>query len=72
MADAVADEAQPPLDEEEADRRREEPDTAPAANASRMNSRSNMDVRRVVPALGKRARRPVEDDAASHEQRRWT
>src|SRR5215211_3701210 len=43
------------------------PTIAPAANASRMNSRSSMGVRRVVPDTGEVPRRPVEDDAAPDE-----
>src|SRR5439155_21953017 len=43
------------------------PTTMPAPNASRMNSRSSMDVRRVVPDTGQGRRRPVEDDALAHE-----
>ena len=40
---------------------------APAANASRMNSVSNMDVRGVVPGRRERARAAVEDDRAADE-----
>src|SRR6476659_3510063 len=43
------------------------PTTMPAPNASRMNSRSSMGVRRVVPDTGQGRRRPVEDDAAADE-----
>src|SRR6188508_476493 len=43
------------------------PTTAPAAKASRMNSRSSMDMRRVVPEAGEILRRAVEDDAAADE-----
>src|SRR5207248_6019343 len=43
------------------------PTIAPAANARRMNSNSNMDVRGVVPDAGERRRRSVEDDAAADE-----
>src|SRR5215475_6234686 len=43
------------------------PTIAPAANASRMNSLSNMDVRRVVPRGWKRARAAVEDDRPAHQ-----
>src|SRR2546430_1705081 len=41
--------------------------SAPAAKASRMNSNSNMDMRRVVPDPRKRRRRAVEDDALADE-----
>src|SRR3954454_23418959 len=43
------------------------PTIAPAANASRMNSRSSMRVRRVVPDARQVRRRPVEDDPLAHE-----
>src|SRR3954454_13603064 len=45
------------------------PTIAPAANASRMNSRSSMRVRRVVPDARQPGRRSVEDDplAPQHE-----
>src|SRR5437867_7103540 len=43
------------------------PTTIPAANASRMNSRSSMRVRGVVPDTGQVRGRPVEDDLAAHE-----
>src|SRR5436190_17667373 len=43
------------------------PTIAPAANASRMNSRSSMHVRGVVPDAGERRRRAVEDDPLAHE-----
>src|SRR5436309_11680612 len=43
------------------------PTTMPAPNASRMNSRSSMDVRGVVPDTGQVRRRPVEDDLAADE-----
>src|SRR5881409_3388045 len=43
------------------------PTTAPAAKASRMNSRSSMRVRGVVPYPGQLRRWPVEDDALAHE-----
>src|SRR6059058_6247873 len=45
------------------------PTIAPAANASRMNSRSSMDVRRVVPDAGELRRIAVEDDALAHENK---
>ena len=67
VPDAVADQAHPPLDEEEADRGREQPTIAPAANASRMNSESRMDVRGVVPARRELAGCAVEDDPAADE-----
>ena len=41
--------------------------TAPAANARRMNSLSSMRVGGVVPLGREGAGRPVEDDAAAHE-----
>src|SRR4029079_2005916 len=41
---------------------------APAANASRMNSNSNMHVRGVVPDARQIGRRSVEDDRAANEQ----
>src|SRR5580765_6427157 len=44
------------------------PITAPAANASRMNSNSNMHVGRVVPDARQICRRSVEDDRAANEQ----
>src|SRR6266545_1454262 len=44
------------------------PTTIPAPNASRMNSRSSMDVRGVVPDTGKGRRWPVEDDRLADEQ----
>src|SRR6266540_1444181 len=43
------------------------PTIAPAANASRMNSNSNMDVGGVVPQLGQGRGRPVEDDSLADE-----
>src|SRR4051794_20774207 len=43
------------------------PTIAPAANASRMNSRSSMGVGGVVPDAGQARRRPVEDDRLAHE-----
>src|SRR2546423_358487 len=43
------------------------PTTIPAPNASRMNSRSSMDVRGVVPDTGQGRGRPVEDDLAPDE-----
>src|SRR3954449_12350742 len=43
------------------------PTIAPAANASRMNSRSSMRVRRVVPEVRERGRGSVEDDPLAHE-----
>src|SRR6266851_8938431 len=43
------------------------PTIAPAANASRMNSKSSMRVRRVVPQAGELRRRTVEDDPLAHE-----
>src|SRR5207244_4873990 len=43
------------------------PTTMPAPNASRMNSRSSMGVRRVVPDTGQVRRGPVEDDPAPNE-----
>src|SRR5213083_1565176 len=43
------------------------PTIAPAAKASRMNSNSNMDVGGVVPQIGKRRGRPVEDDSLADE-----
>src|SRR5690349_16469527 len=43
------------------------PTIAPAANASRMNSLSNMDVRGVVPAVRQGARAAVEDDRPPDE-----
>src|SRR5215218_7245319 len=43
------------------------PTIAPAANASRMNSRSSMDVRRVVPDTRQARRRAVEDDPLADE-----
>src|SRR5207253_5653975 len=43
------------------------PTTAPAANASRMNSRSSMSVRRVVPEAGQGMSRPVEHDLLADE-----
>src|SRR3954454_12760068 len=43
------------------------PTIAPAANASRMNSVSNMRVGGVVPRRRERARAAVEDDRAAHE-----
>src|SRR3954468_23715484 len=43
------------------------PTIAPAANASRMNSRSSMDVRRAVPDAGEARRRPVVDDPLADE-----
>src|SRR5262245_60390243 len=43
------------------------PTIAPAASARRMNSLSNMDVRRVVPHAGEVPRRAVEDDRATDE-----
>src|SRR5918996_6146680 len=44
------------------------PITAPAAKARRMNSESNMDVRRVVPEAWEVDGRSVEDDRAAHEE----
>src|SRR5262249_20797200 len=43
------------------------PTMAPTPNASRMNSRSSMLVRRVVPDAGEIVRRAVEDDGAADE-----
>src|ERR687897_2263311 len=43
------------------------PTIAPVANASRMNSSSSMNVRRVVPDVRKLAGRAVEDDASANE-----
>src|SRR5438046_2337665 len=43
------------------------PTTAPAAKASRMNSRSSMRVRGVVPEGGQGLGRPVEQDALTDE-----
>src|SRR5712692_5216067 len=43
------------------------PTTMPAPNASRMNSRSSMRVRGVVPDTGQVRRGPVEDDPAAHQ-----
>src|SRR5438034_10585901 len=43
------------------------PTTMPAPYACRMNSRSSMDVRRVVPDTWQVRRRPVVDDALAHE-----
>src|SRR6476620_2313155 len=43
------------------------PTTIPAPKASRMNSRSSMYVRGVVPDTGQGRRRPVEDDPAANE-----
>src|SRR5437899_1144884 len=43
------------------------PTTMPAPNASRMNSRSSMRVRRVVPDTGQGRWGPVEHDAAPNQ-----
>src|SRR5437773_6349148 len=43
------------------------PTIAPAANASRMNSRSSMGVRGVVPDARQVGRRAVEDDSLTHQ-----
>src|SRR3954467_11561902 len=43
------------------------PTTMPAPKASRMNSRSSMHVRRVVPDTGQRRRGPVENDPLPDE-----
>ena len=43
------------------------PTIAPAAKASRMNSSSSMDVRRVVPDAGEALGRAVEHDPAADE-----
>src|SRR5919204_3804350 len=43
------------------------PTTMPAPNASRMNSRSSMDVGGVVPDTGQVSWGPVEDDLLAHE-----
>src|SRR5919109_1405139 len=42
--------------------------SAPAASASRMKSASRMDMRRVVPAVGERRRRAVEEDPSADEE----
>src|SRR5918994_4063347 len=44
------------------------PTTAPVASASRMKSESRMDMRGVVPAVGKRRGRAVEEDPAADEE----
>src|SRR5436305_1927026 len=44
------------------------PTIAPAASARRMNSKSRMDMRRVVPEGGQLRRRAVELDASAYEQ----
>src|SRR5919201_1365756 len=43
------------------------PTTIPAPNASRMNSRSSMRMRRVVPHTRELSRRPVEPDLALYQ-----
>src|SRR4051812_10940468 len=43
------------------------PTMMPAPKASRMNSRSSMGVRRVVPHIRQLGRWPIEDDRAAHE-----